>query len=90
LGAVPSGRCDPLSLQRPKQSFGEVRTQAELEHERKPGAAFEPIRTAGRLHAFAAISLCGDKWLSPRRYFFRPNAGMSVGKPTRINKRANA
>jgi len=33
LGAVPSVRCDPLSLRRPKQSFGEVRADAELRHE---------------------------------------------------------
>src|SRR5258708_36149622 len=33
LGAVPSVRCAPLSLRRPKQSFGEVRAEAELRHE---------------------------------------------------------
>jgi hypothetical protein len=48
-------------------------------------AAFEPICTAGRLPAFAAVPSCDDKCLSLGLHFFRPNAGVSVGKPTQIN-----
>jgi hypothetical protein len=46
----------------PKQSFGT--REVELEHERNPRAAFKPIHTASRLHAFAVAPSCGDKCLS--------------------------